>query len=167
MAKPTYESLVKQGRQVVTQSQWTLGDLATTVEIAYGQGKIQEYADDIGVTYSALREYRRVSAAYESAMRLTDVHWSVYAILAAQQDRVALLEPGLTASAARAIVRARSSQTDIVRVMRLKRLSTNITEEDHAALVKHCQDVRHVRIEQWVREAVQMHALREQVHGWL
>lgn len=107
MATPTYESLVKQGRQAA-KSQWVLGDLASKVETAYGEGKLQEYADDIGVEYPTLKDYRRVAVAYEKGERSTDLPWSVYRILAGQDDRAELVQDtALTASAARALVRAR------------------------------------------------------------
>lgn len=108
MAKPTYESLVKQGRQAA-KSQWTLGDLASKVETNYGDAKLQEYADDIGVEYGSLRRYRDVSKAYETAKRIADVPWSIYLVLAAQEDRFDLVasNPPLTVAGARAMVRAR------------------------------------------------------------
>lgn len=106
MAKPSYESLVKQGRQAA-KSQWTLGDLASKVETSYGEGKLQEYADDIGVEYRTLLDYRRVALAYEKSER-SDLPWSVHAILAPQDDRAGLVKDDkLTASVARALVRGR------------------------------------------------------------
>jgi hypothetical protein len=103
---PSYESLVKQGRQAA-KSQWTLGDLASRVEIAYGDGKLQEYAEDIGVDYRTLLDYRTVARAYEKSER-SDLPWSVHRVLAAQEDRVKLVtDPKLTYRAAQALIRGR------------------------------------------------------------
>ena len=49
--------------------QWTLGDLALEVETTHGEHTLARYAEDIGVEYNALREYRRVLRALQNADR--------------------------------------------------------------------------------------------------
>ena len=44
--------------------QWTLGDLALEVETIHGEHTLERYAEEIGVEYSALREYRLVSRTF-------------------------------------------------------------------------------------------------------
>lgn len=113
MAKPTYASLVKQGLQAA-KSQWTLGDLASKVETHYGEESLQQYADDIGVEYNALKGYRTVARAYELGTRIPDVAWSVHRILAGQDDRTELIQDTeLTAAAARGIVRGRKEASAV------------------------------------------------------
>lgn len=106
MAQPSYESLVNQGRKAA-KAQWTLGDLAKRVEVAYGEGRLQEYAEDIGVDYRTLLDYRTVARAYEKSER-SELPWSVHRVLASQEDRVALVTDGaLTYRGAQALVRGR------------------------------------------------------------
>ncbi len=108
--QPSYESLVKQGRQAA-KSQWTLGDLASKVEIAYGEGKLQEYAEDIGVDYRTLLDYRTVARAYEKSER-SELPWSVHRVLASQDDRAALVtDSTLTYRGAQALARGRKEQS--------------------------------------------------------
>lgn len=109
MAKPTYESLVKQGRQAA-KSQWTIGDLAIKVEVNYGEGDIQQYAEDIGVDYRTLLDYRTVARAYLKSER-SELPWSVHRVLASQDDRIELVkDTALTYRAAQALVRGRKEK---------------------------------------------------------
>jgi hypothetical protein len=71
---------------------WTLGDLALEVETSYGEDKLGQFADDIGVPYTSMDEYRRISAAYKNPVRTGNLSWSVYKIFAAQENRAELIK---------------------------------------------------------------------------
>src|SRR5262245_21138341 len=84
----TYLGLVKDGRaaaQHMEQGLWELGDLATQVKAKYGQGRLQQYAEDIGVPYSTLKAARTTAWAWpEKASRRA---FSVSQALNALKDR--------------------------------------------------------------------------------
>lgn len=104
-----YEEAVKQGREAA-RSQWTLGDLALTIETEYGEGTLQQFADDIGVEYRTLDDYRRVAAAYEIPERSGNLPWSVHQIFASQEDRAKLVRRRWTAKVAREEIQARADR---------------------------------------------------------
>jgi hypothetical protein len=70
-------------------SQWTLGDLACEVEKSYGEDKLGEFAEDIGVPFRSLDDYRRGARAYSLKSRnVTGNSFAVHLIFAAQDDRL-------------------------------------------------------------------------------
>lgn len=86
----TRSDLVRQGiaaRQRRDGAQWDLGDLAATVETAYGAADLERYADEIGVDYDTLRDYRRVAVAFENGDRSPNLSWLHHRVLAARDDR--------------------------------------------------------------------------------
>lgn len=107
----TYEELVAEGRKAADM-QWTLGDLALKVETHYAEHSLESYAGEIGVEYAAMRAYKAVSQAYESVIRITDVPWTVYRLLMAQDDRAELIKKVKTVAEARSIVAARKALND-------------------------------------------------------
>jgi len=104
-----YAQAVRLGKEAA-KSQWVLGDLALDVGTEYGEGKLQQYADDIGVEYEALKTYRTVARAYESGIRSPDSTWSIHRLFAAQHDRAALVRKRWTAAKARKEVRDRAER---------------------------------------------------------
>jgi Protein of unknown function (DUF2786) len=57
----SFQKLVKEGQELVekqTNINWQLGELARQVETKYGAGKLQEFAAEIGVAYSTLKNCR-------------------------------------------------------------------------------------------------------------
>lgn len=86
-----YAEYVRQGREAAN-SQWTLGDLAIQVQTTYGDHTLEKYADDIGVEYNTLRNYRYVSGQYQNARRRANLPWTVHATFAAQEDRIELIK---------------------------------------------------------------------------
>jgi hypothetical protein len=84
-----YEDLVIAGCEVRTRHDkdvWLLGDYACSVAKSYGDHKLQDYADAIGIAYETLRRYRTVAKAIESGRRRPDLSFSHHA-------EVAVLEP--------------------------------------------------------------------------
>lgn len=76
------------GQEVQSRSAWVLGDLAASVDTRYGESTLARYADDIGVAYESLKQYRRVAIAFpEKGGRLP---FSAAQALAAQPDRLEL-----------------------------------------------------------------------------
>lgn len=69
-----WEELVSTGielAQHMDTGRWALGDLAGRVEKRYGQDAIGTFAGEIGMARKAtLKQYRQVSARYESATRV-------------------------------------------------------------------------------------------------
>ena len=114
---------VRLGKQAA-KSQWTLGDLALTVETEYGEGKLQDYADDIQVSYQTLKQNKWVASRYEKVRRRTDsgdLGYGVACEFAAQEDRLELIanpptdekgKVGWTVRAARAFVQERADEEE-------------------------------------------------------
>ncbi len=103
-----YNTLVKEGKQAA-KSQWKLGDLALEVETHYAERSLEEYADEIGVALDALQDYRYVASRYEKSVCTDNVSWSVFKILAAQEDRAKLIKDGMTVTEARALVHGKEA----------------------------------------------------------
>ncbi len=101
-----WTTLVKEGKQAV-KSNWKLGDLALEVETGHRDHSLQEYADEIGVEYDTLRDYRYVAEAWPTAERSATVGWSIHRVFAGQPDRVDLIKHEHTAASARALVKGR------------------------------------------------------------
>ena len=70
-----YQEAVSQGKRVcdgrLSQGEinWQLGDIASQVKIDYAEENIQWLANDIGVEYKTLLDYRRVAEAYGKGER--------------------------------------------------------------------------------------------------
>jgi hypothetical protein len=62
--------------------------LALAVETVYGAHTLANYAENIGVEYHQLRNYKAVSQAYESAVRTANLSWSHHERIAAHPDRL-------------------------------------------------------------------------------
>lgn len=129
VADPTmsYEGLVEAGRAAREQAdnmQWVEGDLALEVEvlppnerprdpetgdfIADETKALKRYADDIGINYSTLKDYRRTAVAWPERARASAVPWRVHYVLASQEDRFDLIAPGMTVRQAERLVRGRT-----------------------------------------------------------
>ncbi|MFF0043335.1 DUF6192 family protein [Streptomyces mirabilis] len=108
MTRERYDELVKLGRDwVATMSgvQWRLGDAALEIEpmCSYGganpSGKdelftvseaIRMFAEEVGLAYSTVRDYRWASSRWPKGHRRTDVSHTIHKILASiphEQER--------------------------------------------------------------------------------
>jgi hypothetical protein len=101
-----YNGYVEAGKAAANH-QWTLGDLAIQVTAlkSHGEGKLAQYADDVGVEFSALENYRWVADKWpEKLNRLSN--WTVALVLAKHPDRVAIVaaKPHMTVAEAREIM---------------------------------------------------------------
>jgi hypothetical protein len=69
-----WEELASAGREVMQHmdtGRWLAGDLALRVEKKYGTDALGKYAADIGIaSRETLKQYRQVSARYQSATRV-------------------------------------------------------------------------------------------------
>ena len=94
----TWDDLVAEGIEVmhtIDNRQWRLGDLAITVAgPAHGTedkegrgGKLAKYAEEIGVDYMQLAQYRVVATAWKFYARKTSVPWTLYRELSRNDDR--------------------------------------------------------------------------------
>lgn len=90
----SWDKLVEEGQELAAQisdNKFALGDLAIEVT-KKGEKKLQEYAEEIGVPYNSLREYRRVAEAWHPARRLApSVSFSVHQDLARVENREEVL----------------------------------------------------------------------------
>lgn len=100
-----YDEAVKQGREAA-KSQWTLGDLALSLEPKYGDATLATFADDIGVELKTLQDYRTVAAAFPEKSGRPDT-FGVARTLAAQPDRAELVKTVSTVKEARELVKGR------------------------------------------------------------
>ena len=69
---PNWGRLVAEGRQArgaADAGRWRIGHLASLVAKQYGSGSLQQFADDIGETYSTVRRYRWVYKAYPDRVK--------------------------------------------------------------------------------------------------
>jgi len=79
-------------REAKDNSQWRLGDLALLVEKAYGVDSLGKFAIDINIPKKSLQQYRRVSNAFPPHARSKILSHRHHLILAAQENRYALLK---------------------------------------------------------------------------
>jgi hypothetical protein len=105
----SYTKLVKAGQAIIQrqdQDNWVLGELASQVEIDYGEAKLETYAEDIGVDYTTLRHCRRTYEVWEveSGGRPPISFWTAYTLNGMDKEkRLALIKriPNLTKEQAR------------------------------------------------------------------
>lgn len=79
-------------RRLKDNSQWELGDLALTVEGAYGTDAIGKFANEIGLNKKSLQQYRRVSQAFEPKHRVELLSHRHHLILTPRPDRLEWLK---------------------------------------------------------------------------
>lgn len=86
---------VQRGRRLVTEindRKWELGDLANEVcpAVSVGttdNGRLWEFADEIGISPSALHNYRHVATQWPIVTRVTNQTWTTHRMLATRDDR--------------------------------------------------------------------------------
>src|SRR5215469_10255755 len=97
-----YNAAVKRARTAIVQqarANWTLGDLALTIESVYGESTIKRFADDLGINPKTMYDLRAVAEAYPADDR-GDASWTVHQIFMREDDRADLVaEPRTTADA--------------------------------------------------------------------
>lgn len=89
-----WEEAILQGmeaRLMADAGRWKLGDLALEIEIAYGEKRLQEFADKVGVSHSSMKVYRWVAGAYENPTRIGNLSWSHHRAVADHPDRLQML----------------------------------------------------------------------------
>ncbi len=90
-----WNDLVRRGRSATErlgQAKWELGDLADEVETTYNGGELQAFADEIGLEYKTLNNYRGIARAFASReANRGKAPWSVYLLLAGREDRYEIL----------------------------------------------------------------------------
>jgi hypothetical protein len=90
-----YDVAVTRGRKAIAaqdKTNFTLGDIAAAVEtVTYGEGTIQRLADDLGVEYRTLMDFRKVSRQYAPAERSALNTWTVHQIFGRQPKRAELV----------------------------------------------------------------------------
>jgi hypothetical protein len=105
---PRWQELVQQGIIRDGQRNWFLGDAALEIAPMGGEeyhngseAHLRQYADEIGVEYHSIVEYRRVAAAWPSNNRVLDTSWKVHAQLTSRKE---LIRPGMTVTQAAAVL---------------------------------------------------------------
>ena len=89
--------LVAEGRQArgaADAGRWRIGHLASLVAKQYGSRSLQQFADDIGETYSTVRRYRWVYKCYDPSVRFRfqQLSFSHFQAVAGLPDRAKWLE---------------------------------------------------------------------------
>jgi hypothetical protein len=101
-----FNAAVKASRNAannVSKAAWIIGDSAQSVQASYGKGKVQAFADAIGIAYKTALDYRGVAEAYAPADRSSLNSWTVHQIFMRQLKRAELVKAQKwTTSAARA-----------------------------------------------------------------
>jgi hypothetical protein len=131
--KPIYEQ-VEQARQQISweecvavglelrenkdKNTWNLGDLALSVEKAYGGDSLGKFAIAININKNSLQQYRRVSKAFPPETRSKMLSHRHHLILASHDDRFKVLkeceDKGITTSQLE-LRYSRNPQTNITR----------------------------------------------------
>jgi hypothetical protein len=108
-----FNTAVKSARNAaknVNTAGWVIGDAATSVKAAYGQNKVQAFADAIGLAYKSVLDFRAVAEAYAPADRSPDNSHSIHQVFMRQDDRAALVKSQKwTVKAARELVNSRKA----------------------------------------------------------
>jgi len=102
MPERSWDELVAEGRKLVRQEgdlKWQLGDLSVEVE-PFGQasvrtgshGRLQKYAEEIGMEFETLDQYRKVAAAWPGGTRVPPASWSAHRELMWEENRVELIQ---------------------------------------------------------------------------
>jgi hypothetical protein len=81
-----WEEAVTEGieaRKSQDKAQWKLGDLACALVTTYGGRTLAKYAEEIGVEFNTLQEYRRVAGTFEKSTRVDNLTWSHHRTAAA------------------------------------------------------------------------------------
>lgn len=104
-----YGAAVIEGKQIVERREtdkMRLGELANQVGKSYGEGRLAQYATDIGVNESSLNNYRSVFRAWEGKDQPAD-NFAAKQALAGHPERAEILanEPTMPKSKARAIAK--------------------------------------------------------------
>lgn len=107
-----YDEAVRVAHELEERRQWVLGDLANRLKPKYGAETLQRFADDIGVHYNTLRDYRAVVRNWpetEEQNHGRPSNWSVAKELYAQEDRYELVaeNPDMNSHEARVLVAER------------------------------------------------------------
>lgn len=96
-----YDELVQQGRSVIKDAaalQFKLGDLALKIDPIADDRKersqqFHRFADDLGIKFETLAEYRRVAIAWPEEHRATQkASYSVHRMLAGNSDRFEIIQ---------------------------------------------------------------------------
>lgn len=90
----SWEEAVSRGlemREAKDNSQWSLGDLALTIEKAYGVDSLGKFAIEININKKSLQQYRRVSGAFPPSTRSAYLSHRHHMILASKENRFELL----------------------------------------------------------------------------
>jgi hypothetical protein len=107
-----FETAVTRGLAAIktqTKTQWTIGDLALTIDTTvYGSGTVQKFSDEIGMPYKTVMDLRKVASRYAASERSDLNSHSIHQIFAGQEDRAKLVKAQKwTASAARELLASR------------------------------------------------------------
>ncbi|MEU2867490.1 DUF6192 family protein [Streptomyces mirabilis] len=104
MSRERYEELVKLGRDWVaamSSAQWCIGDAAVEIEPMRSYGganpsgqdglftvseSIRTFAEDIGLSYATVRDYRWVASRWPAKCRRADVSHTIHKVLASILD---------------------------------------------------------------------------------
>lgn len=88
-----WDEFVARGKELRERAdgiQWELGALALTIETTYGLNDLARFAQQIGVAFDALHDYRYVASRF--VVRPTNLSFGVLRVLAPRDDREALAE---------------------------------------------------------------------------
>jgi len=110
----SYKELVAEGKRVTEQEtnvKWLRGDLASKVEKHYGEAKLEQYAEDIEVSYSTLRDEVTTAKAWPQSARDPRKSWTVHRELNGRDDRFDLIEQINTTTELRQLLGRRPSHS--------------------------------------------------------
>jgi hypothetical protein len=118
MSKESWAKIVAQGKRLAQEdrgeTRFKLGDLALKVApMGEGHGRtgsmetLSEYAEEIGVKFETLDQYRKVAAAWPQGDRSPSADWTLHLRFMGQSDRAELIQAEWTAAEARALVKSR------------------------------------------------------------
>ena len=85
----SWDRYVKQFREADREQQdslWTKGDIALEVDTKYGEGSLERFAEDVGVSANRLWELRNTSRIFEKHERSSNLSFQHHVIASRTDD---------------------------------------------------------------------------------
>lgn len=90
-----WQSLVSLGvvaREMGSNAQWLIADLAMSVINNFGPDSLDQYASEVGLKKDTMARYSRVSKAWPPEKRVKHLSFSHHMLLASREDRYEIIE---------------------------------------------------------------------------
>jgi len=103
-----YDEGVVEGKKIMTEIEdrnWRLGDLANHVEPKYGENTLVRFAQDIGVPFNTLRNWRKIVKAWQEYDRPRSFCIAADLVTLPNRAEIVRDNPNISSSAARKLAK--------------------------------------------------------------